>query len=196
MEPNRLTQLINFRYVTADEGFYIQQLYLTIFTVYNRLLYDGYDCFDHVHYVAGYLGLHSISLVTFPFILSTYSMYECIAKALIDYSYFEFLLIGPPSINISSTIDIVSERGLLWIYCTAVGGIPDSHVLTLFHENKQVTATVGNSLHISVAINRFGEYTCIVESLYNVTQVSLLLQEKGIIYTIILCILHAFLIIL
>ena len=41
-----------------------------------------------------------------------------------------------------------------------------------------MAAVAGKSLHISVASNRFGEYTCIVESLYNTTQVSLLLQEK------------------
>ena len=74
----------------------------------------------------------------------------------------------------------------MWIDCTAVGGIPDSHILTLFYANQQVTTAlaVGNSLHVSVAINRFGEYTCIVESLYNITQVSLFLQEKGIIYVL------------
>ena len=35
MEVNRSTQLINFDYNTAEEGFYIQQLYSTIFTVYD-----------------------------------------------------------------------------------------------------------------------------------------------------------------
>ena len=84
MEPNRLMQLINFYYDTADEGFYIQQLYSTIFTVDNILLDNGYECFDLLHYVAVYLGLQLTSLITFPFILSTYSMYKCIAKILID----------------------------------------------------------------------------------------------------------------
>ena len=38
---------------------------------------------------------------------------------------------------------------------------------------------MGNKLQAYVANSLFGEFTCIIETLYNTKQVSLLLQEKG-----------------
>ena len=80
MESGILTKEINFQYNFSDEGFYIHYLYLSDSYYLNRVLGDqGYSCNDHYYYTAGYLflsqslRLHQISLVVFPFILTTYS---------------------------------------------------------------------------------------------------------------------------
>ena len=63
--------------------------------------------------------------------------------------------------------------------CTAVGGVPDSHNITLLHLNQLITTSIGNKLQAYIANDLFWEFTCIVESLYTTKQVSLLWYEKG-----------------
>ena len=65
--------------------------------------------------------------------------------------------------------------------CTATGGVPDSHNITLLHSNgdQQLFTSMGNELRSYIGNSVFGEFICIVESLYNTKQISLFLQEKG-----------------
>lgn len=79
-------------------------------------------------------------------------------------------------VNVSSYYDMAIDMELL--NCTAYGGIPDSHNIIL---EKQKVNVTGNNLQIY--INRFGQYTCTVESLYNTTMVSLSIIDKGILLT-------------
>ena len=74
IQPNILTQVIKFLYNSSDEGFYIQQLHISDpYHLYCALRDQGYRCFDHYHYTELYINLRSVSLVAFPFILTTYS---------------------------------------------------------------------------------------------------------------------------
>lgn len=95
------------------------------------------------------------------------------------YSYnlylFTHINAEPPSlVNVSSFH--FAKSGLTQLVRTANGGIPDSHNITLF---KQITTSVGNKLQSYIGNSLFGEFTCIIESLYSTKQVSLFLQEKG-----------------
>jgi hypothetical protein len=66
--------------------------------------------------------------------------------------------------------------------CTATGGVPDSHNITLFHSTNghQLATSTGNELQSYIDLNNIiGEFICTVESLYGTEQVSLLLYEKG-----------------
>ena len=63
--------------------------------------------------------------------------------------------------------------------CTAVGGVPDSHNIILFHTNQQIAARLGHKLQTYIASSSFGEFICVVESLHSTKRASLLLQEKG-----------------
>ena len=86
----------------------------------------------------------------------------------------------PTQINISSLY--FGESGLIQLVCTATGGVPDFHNITLFRSNQdqQLLATnMGNELQSYVDLY-LGEFICTVESLYGNKQVSLLLYEKGI----------------
>ena len=67
--------------------------------------------------------------------------------------------------------------------CTATGGVPDSHNITLFHSNsQQLASSMGNELQSYIALDNFlGEFICTVESLYGTKQASLLLYEKGMV---------------
>ena len=68
------------------------------------------------------------------------------------------------------------------LVCTATGGVPDSHNITLFHDYGQQLATtsMGNELQSYIDLDDL-KFTCIVESLYGTKQVSLLLYEKGMV---------------
>ena len=71
-EPNRLILLLlKFHYNISDEGFYIQRLYLDSAYIYIILSDQGYTC---IYIYAIDVNLYVISFVTFPFILTTYSM--------------------------------------------------------------------------------------------------------------------------
>ena len=83
----------------------------------------------------------------------------------------------PPQVNISSIN--FAESSLTQLVCTAVGGVPDSNSITLLHSSQTITTSMGDKLQSYIANGLFGEFTCIVESLYSTKQVSLLLQEKG-----------------
>ena len=53
---------------------------------------------------------------------------------------------GPPSqANISSIY--FAELGLRQLMCIAVGGVPDSHNIKLFHSSQPITTSMGNKLH-------------------------------------------------
>ena len=80
--------------------------------------------------------------------------------------------IEPPVVNITSYYNIVRNKELL--NCTAYGGVPDSHNITLRQKDVNVT---GNSHQ--VYLDGFGEYMCIVESLYNTTAVAVTINERG-----------------
>ena len=60
------------------------------------------------------------------------------------------------------------------LVCSAYGGIPDEYNITLRQQGVSVS---GSSLQIP--LNRFGEYVCTVDSLYNTTTVRISIQEKG-----------------
>jgi hypothetical protein len=88
----------------------------------------------------------------------------------------------PTQVNISSVY--FAESGLTQLVCTATGGVPDSHNITLFQSNndQQLATNTGNELQSYIDFyNLHLEFTCIVESLYGTKQVSLLLYEKGMI---------------
>ena len=71
--------------------------------------------------------------------------------------------------------------GFTLVDCKAVGGIPDYHNITLLHSQLAIATNVSSSrLQIYVDNSMFGEFTCIVVSLYSVEMVSVLLTEKGI----------------
>ena len=100
----------------------------------------------------------------------------------------------PTQVNISSLY--FAESGLTQLVCTATGGVPDSHNITLFHSNHGQTlatwSSIGNKLQSNIDFNNLfwqTEFTCIVESLYSTKQVSLLLYEKGMmkIVTVLSC---------
>ena len=90
--------------------------------------------------------------------------------------------VEPPSLANISRLDF-AESGLMQLVCTATGGVPDSHNITLFHSNhgQQLVTSMGNKLQTYIANSLFGEITCIIETLYSTKQVSLLLQGKGMI---------------
>ena len=73
----------------------------------------------------------------------------------------------------------IEDTSLVQLDCTAIGGVPDSHHITLVHSNQQIEATVGSHLQTYIANNLFGEFICIIESLHDTKQTSLLLQERG-----------------
>ena len=78
----------------------------------------------------------------------------------------------PTQINISSLY--FAESGLTQLVCTATGGVPDSHNITLFHSNngQQLATSMGNELQFYIdPSNFFGESVCTVESLYHTEQV-------------------------
>ena len=88
----------------------------------------------------------------------------------------------PTQINISSLY--FAESGLTQLVCTATGGVPDSHNITLFHSNQDqqlLNTSTGNKLQSYIDLYNLylGEFICTVESLYGTKQVSLLLYEKG-----------------
>ena len=64
--------------------------------------------------------------------------------------------------------------------CSAYGGIPDTHNITLGYSGQQGVSVSGSSLQI--LLNRFGEYVCTVDSLYNTTTVTVMssIIDKGI----------------
>ena len=68
------------------------------------------------------------------------------------------------------------------LVCTATGGVPDSHNITLFHDygHQLATTSMGNELQSYIDLDDL-KFTCIVESLYGTKQVSLLLYEKGMV---------------
>ena len=78
----------------------------------------------------------------------------------------------PPVVHLSSYYDVEMEKELL--YCTAYGGVPDSHNITLRKKDIRVT---GNSHQLY--LDGIGEYFCVVESLYNTTTVALSIYERG-----------------
>ena len=59
--------------------------------------------------------------------------------------------------------------------CTVYGGVPDSHNITLRQNDINATGT-SHQLYL----DGFGEYLCVVESLYNTTTVALSINERGI----------------
>ena len=185
MEPNRLIQEISFQYGISDEGYYIQHLYNSdTYSVYQVLRDHGYRCYDHRNYVQRYLWLRSVSFANLPFTLNTYSnlsMDNCMTCIIIISS----LCTEPPSISFSSSYD--AETGIVLLDCTAVGGVPDSHNITLILPNQHVNTKGNNNLHAYFARGRFGEFICIVESLYNTTQTSLFLEERGTTHIISSC---------
>ena len=84
----------------------------------------------------------------------------------------------PPShVNISSVY--LAESGLTQLVCTAVGGVPDSHNISLLHLNQLIATRMGSKLQTYIADDLFWEFTCIVESLYTTEWVSLFWHEKG-----------------
>jgi hypothetical protein len=113
-------------------------------------------------------------------VIKIQSLYpQCHIQYYIIHNYAE-----PPSqVNISSLY--FAETGLCTqLVCTATGGVPDSHNITLFHStnDQQLATSIGNELQSYIDLcNLIGEFICTIESLYGTEQVSLLLYEKGII---------------
>ena len=89
----------------------------------------------------------------------------------------------PTQINISSLYFAESE--LTQLVCTATGGVPDLHNITLFRSNQDqqlIATSMGNELQSYIALDNFlREFICTVKSLYGTKQVSLLLYEKGMV---------------
>ena len=88
-------------------------------------------------------------------------------------------------VNLSSLHDTETDVDVL--VCSAYGGIPDKHNITLSYSGQQGLNVSGNSLQILL-----GEYLCTVDSLYNTTTVTVMssIRDKGIHLSLFMSIMH------
>ena len=89
------------------------------------------------------------------------------------------LLTEPPSVEVSSSIMAALLDENIHIKCSAEGGNPDLHNITLLKNNAPLTVSTQTDSLTYDTKGVFGVYTCLVESLYTTATESLLLQEKG-----------------
>ena len=70
--------------------------------------------------------------------------------------------------------------------CIAVGGVPDSHNITIFHLCQPITTSMGNKLHNHMFVWRIHSVYLFIETLYGTKQVSLLILNDQIRLSIII----------
>ena len=181
---NLLRNEIDFRYNSSDEGLYIHLLYTYYIDIEDELRYNDCRCYGYRSHVSVSLDIFETSFPVFYFNLKTYSKYSINSSvSSIELYKFDAVYnnIEPPLVNIiSSHHNTEFETDVEMLVCSAYGGIPDKHNITVSYSGQQGASVSGNSLQI--LLNRFGEYVCTVDSLYNTTTVTVMssIRDKGI----------------